>query len=276
MWCDPYLLNNIHAFYDTAEDNVLSIQPGGLHSGDEELASVGVRSSIRHRQDTCHINEIRPRIKSEHAISQNNKHTRSKMLQWEAFIFKLGSIDRFASSAVVVGEVTSLAHEVGDNTVEDAVLVSKSLLSGAQGTEILGGLRYNIGPQLRRETCIRYCARSTLTLQKVHDSRRHVLHDQYVRVLKTGSVKLNLEWMWGVKLDDLPPTHRPLQLRELNELRLALRGVGKSKWSVLREPKRVLMNWGPGSHKWFSKRINDSVQRSLLIPHLKAKMGPTW
>ena len=44
------------------------------------------------------------------------------------------------SSSVVVGEVTTLQHELGDHTVEDAALVAKALLSRAQGAEVLGGL----------------------------------------------------------------------------------------------------------------------------------------
>ena len=40
------------------------------------------------------------------------------MLQLEVLVCELSSIDRLASSAVVVGEIASLAHEIGDDSVE--------------------------------------------------------------------------------------------------------------------------------------------------------------
>ncbi len=40
------------------------------------------------------------------------------MLQLEVLILKLVAIDGLATSAVVVGEVTTLAHELGDDAVE--------------------------------------------------------------------------------------------------------------------------------------------------------------
>jgi hypothetical protein len=57
----------------------------------------------------------------------------------------------------VVGEVTTLAHEVGDNTVEGAALEVKrlsrsasSLLTSAEATEVLGGLGCSISTELQR------------------------------------------------------------------------------------------------------------------------------
>lgn len=40
---------------------------------------------------------------------------------------------------VSTGEVTTLKHEAGDDTVEARVLVAETLLSGAEGTEVLNG-----------------------------------------------------------------------------------------------------------------------------------------
>ena len=40
------------------------------------------------------------------------------MLDFEVFVFKLVSVDGLSSSAVMVGEVTSLGHEVIDDTME--------------------------------------------------------------------------------------------------------------------------------------------------------------
>lgn len=71
------------------------------------------------------------------------------MLQSEVFIFKLVSIDRFASSAIVVSKITTLAHEVWNDTVENASLVAKTFLSGAQSTEIFSCLGDNIAAKLK-------------------------------------------------------------------------------------------------------------------------------
>lgn len=42
------LLHDIHAFDDSSEDNMTVVQPGCLNSGDKELRTVSVRSSVCH------------------------------------------------------------------------------------------------------------------------------------------------------------------------------------------------------------------------------------
>lgn len=115
------LLDNVHTFDDLAEDDVLLVEPGGLGGGDEELGSVGVGSGVGHGHDSG-----------------------SGVLQLEVFVFELVSVDGLATGTVVVGEVTSLAHEVGDHTVEGRVLVTEAFLSGAQSTEIFSSLGHDI------------------------------------------------------------------------------------------------------------------------------------
>lgn len=63
-------------------------------------------------------------------------------------ILELLAIDRLSAGAVVVGEVTALAHEVRDDPVEDGVLVAEALLTSAQGAEVLGRLRHNVIAEL--------------------------------------------------------------------------------------------------------------------------------
>merc|ERR1719391_800592 len=104
---------------------LFTVQPLCFGSTQEKLGSVSVGSSIGHR-----------------------KNSRSGVLQSEVFILELITVDRLASSSVAVGEITTLAHEVGDHPVEGRSLEPESLLTGAQSTEILRGLRDNIGPQL--------------------------------------------------------------------------------------------------------------------------------
>lgn len=51
-------------------------------------------------------------------------------------------------SYVATGEVTTLEHELGDDTVELAARVAEALLASAQGTEVLSGLGDNIIEEL--------------------------------------------------------------------------------------------------------------------------------
>jgi len=103
---------------DLAEDDVLSIEPAGHGGGDEELGAVGVWSSIGHGQ-------------KEWAV----------VLQLEVLVGELLSVDGATASAIVAGEVTALEHEVGNDTVESAVLVVLSIgCALADFGKVLGSL----------------------------------------------------------------------------------------------------------------------------------------
>lgn len=52
------------------------------------------------------------------------------------------------SPPLTLGEVTTLQHELGDDTMERAVLVSISVLTGGEFTEVLGSLWNNIVVEL--------------------------------------------------------------------------------------------------------------------------------
>ena len=71
-----------------------------------------------------------------HTHQKNQHYTWSSVLQVEVLILKLGAVDALAASAIVVGEVTTLAHEVWDDAVEDGVFVAISLLTSTQCTEV--------------------------------------------------------------------------------------------------------------------------------------------
>lgn len=47
---------------------------------------------------------------------------------------------RYSWTYVATGEITTLEHEVGDDTVELGARVAEALLTGAEGTEVLDGL----------------------------------------------------------------------------------------------------------------------------------------
>lgn len=106
-------LDNIHSLKDFSEDDMLSVEPASHNRGDEELRSVGVGSSIGHREQSG-----------------------LGVLELEVLVLELLSIDGFSSSAVFVGEVTSLNHKLRDDSVEGAALVSEALFSSAESSEV--------------------------------------------------------------------------------------------------------------------------------------------
>jgi len=103
---------------DFAKDDMLVVQPRGGDGGDEKLGAVGVGSSVGHGQQ-------------EWAI----------MLQLEVLVGELLAPDGLAASAVATGKVTTLKHEVGNDTVELAALVVLAIGAAlADSGKILGGL----------------------------------------------------------------------------------------------------------------------------------------
>jgi len=122
------LFNYVHAINNSAEDDVLVVKPRSLNGADEELRPVGVRASISHRE--C---------------------TRGQMLKSEVLVGKLLTVDRLATSAIVIGKIASLTHEVRDDSMETAALEAESLLAGAQRTEVLGRLGNYIRAQLEHD-----------------------------------------------------------------------------------------------------------------------------
>mmetsp|Transcript_7958 Transcript_7958/g.9232 ORF Transcript_7958/g.9232 Transcript_7958/m.9232 type:complete len:221 (-) Transcript_7958:115-777(-) len=126
------LVHEVHTINNLAEDGVLSIQPLSLDGSDEELATVGVLASVGHGEDT-----------------------RPSVLAQKVLVFELGSVNGLTASSITPGEITSLKHEVGDDSVEDGVLVVKrlaliahALLAGAQGAEVL----YRLGNSVAVKT----------------------------------------------------------------------------------------------------------------------------
>jgi len=110
-------LDDIHAFDDFTENDVLAIKPRSHHRGDEELGSVGVGPSIGHGQKA-----------------------RLSVLQLEVLIAKFIAIDRSTTSAVVGGEITALKHEPRDHAVEGGIRVTITLLTSREHSEVLCGL----------------------------------------------------------------------------------------------------------------------------------------
>ena len=57
------------------------------------------------------------------------------MAELEVLILELVTVDRLATSAITAGKVTTLDHEVLDDTVESRALVAEALLASGQSAE---------------------------------------------------------------------------------------------------------------------------------------------
>lgn len=102
------LLDDVHSFDHCAEDHMPVVQPRGLDGGDEELGSVGVWASVGH-----------------------GHNARPGVLQLEVLIAELRAVNGLAAGTVMVGEVTALAHEVGNHAMESGAFVSETFFSRA-------------------------------------------------------------------------------------------------------------------------------------------------
>jgi len=123
-----HFLDDVQTLDNLTENNVFAVQPLGLDGAEKELAAVGVGTGIGHGQNSG-----------------------AGVLQLEVLIGKLLAVDGLSSSAVVVSEVTSLAHELGNDAMERAALVTKSLLAGAECPKVLRGLGDDVRAQLHHD-----------------------------------------------------------------------------------------------------------------------------
>ena len=103
---------------------MLVVEEGGGLGSDEELAAVGPGASVGHGEEVGDV-----------------------VLSGKVLVGELGAIDGLSTSAVLVGEVTTLSHEVSDDSVEGASLVGEglthlanTLLTSAEGAEVLSSL----------------------------------------------------------------------------------------------------------------------------------------
>jgi len=98
------------------------------------LGSIGVLSGIGHAEKAnLGVLELEVLIGELGAVD------------WELLLAstQLACIDirtRLSTSAIALGEVSTLNHEVLDNTVEGRILVSETLLAGRQSSEVLNCL----------------------------------------------------------------------------------------------------------------------------------------
>ena len=106
-----------------------TIKPRARDSSDEELGAVGVGASVRHRQ------------KSGNSV-----------LEVEVLVGKVTPVDGVSSSPVTAFEITTLDHEILDDTMEEGTFVTETFLAGAKCLEIGGSLRNDTIVQPEHDT----------------------------------------------------------------------------------------------------------------------------
>jgi hypothetical protein len=118
---------NVESAQALAKDDVLAVKPRARDETRKDLAAVCVATGVGHRQDAGA--DVLARLAGEGLVGE------------------LHTIDGLAAGAVAALEVAELAHELGDDAVEDGALVveglaaaAHALLAGAERAEVLGGL----------------------------------------------------------------------------------------------------------------------------------------
>lgn len=114
---------------------MLPVEPRRLRGADKKLRSVGVGTRVRHGEDP-----------------------RPGVLLREVLVLELIAVDRLPAGPVPGGEIASLAHEPGDHAVEGRSLeverlplLSDAFLAGAEGSEVLGGVRRRVFVKLHHD-----------------------------------------------------------------------------------------------------------------------------
>lgn len=123
-----------------AENDVAAVQPRGHDGGDEELGAVAVSRLLARIQHEAQLGATWEDDIRVGAGVGHGQQTRAGVLDLEVLIGELLAVDGLATSAVATGEVTTLEHELGDDTVEGRATVAEALGVGAELLEVLGGL----------------------------------------------------------------------------------------------------------------------------------------
>jgi len=119
----------VHTLGNLTEHDVLAVQPVGDSRGYKELRAVGVGAAVGH-----------------------GEKTRSDVLLGEVLVAKFFAVDGLAAGTVLSGEVTALAHETGDHSMEGRAFVSEAFLTSAQSSEVLDSLWHSIVVHLKHNS----------------------------------------------------------------------------------------------------------------------------
>lgn len=114
-------IKEFNIFGNSTEYDVLAIKPISILKCNEKLTAISVWTAVCHR-----------------------KQTSFGVFSLEGFVFEFLTIDGFSSSSIFMSEITTLEHEILDETMENGVLIverlalrTNPLLTSAESTEIL-------------------------------------------------------------------------------------------------------------------------------------------
>lgn len=119
----------------------------GDDGGDEELGAVGVLAGVGHGQETLlGVLELEVLIGELLAVDCGISIS-SVIIQYQGSFRDGEQLTGLATGTVALGEVTTLDHELLDNTVEGRALVAEALLAGSESAEVLGSLGDSLSVQ---------------------------------------------------------------------------------------------------------------------------------
>lgn len=117
--------DNLHARQNLSENDVSSVQPWCGFGGEEELRSVGVLTSVGHAQPSSSVVlQLEVLIGKAFAVDGSAWKIKKKYcILMEILLFGVFYIN-LTSSSVATSEVTTLDHEILNDSVETAALVA--------------------------------------------------------------------------------------------------------------------------------------------------------
>ena len=122
----------------------------GRHGGNEELRAVGAYILLEYSP-----RDFNGEGKLTWTCIRHGQQERLFVLEGEVLVVKLGAVDRLPTSSIVGREITTLDHELLDDSVKGRALVREfvagfafALLASAESTEIFCGLGDDIVVQL--------------------------------------------------------------------------------------------------------------------------------
>lgn len=96
------------------------------------------------------------------------------VLQFKVLVWELGAINALATSAISLSEVSSLNHELLDDSVKGRSLVAEAILASCKCSEVLSGLAissFNVLSSSSRKTHLWY----SLAVKAHHNSSQRLI-----------------------------------------------------------------------------------------------------
>ncbi len=109
---------------------------------------------------------------------------------------KLLAVDGFTTRSVMLGKVTALKHELGDDTVEARALVSKSMLASGELTEVLGSFGYNVVVELEDDTALVFAVDADVELSIRWSDHGNQAKEKEKAVQKDGEMNIRIRLTW--------------------------------------------------------------------------------